>query len=330
MEEILEGFRKEFSRKSAYRWLIVLVIGIMVRTDKLGVTSVIRDLALRPESYESMMRFFRASSWRLFSLQAAWLGIVSRQVPLWKHQGRAVLIGDGVKQAKEGRKMPGVKRLKQESETQSKASYIYGHFWGCVGILIGTAEKLACLPLLLRLHDGLRETADWEESEETGASHITRLVWQACQCAAPFGPALLLLDRLYPSAEALRVLNAWNATHSARVDIVSRLKSNAVAWKDAPERIPGQRGRPRKKGDKLKLWELFETKRAEFQKEILKIRGKDAVMELYSENLLWGKGLYQKLRVVLVRQGESRFILCYYIFAPCSWQPATGEGHLIA
>ena len=84
IEEILEGFRKEFSHKSAYRWLIVLVIGIMVRTDKLGVTSVIRDLALRPESYESMIRFFRASSWRLFSLQAAWLGIVSRQAPLWK------------------------------------------------------------------------------------------------------------------------------------------------------------------------------------------------------------------------------------------------------
>ena len=59
IEEILEGFRKEFSRKSAYRWLIVLAIGIMVRTDKLGVTSVIRDLALRPESYET--RFLAAS-----------------------------------------------------------------------------------------------------------------------------------------------------------------------------------------------------------------------------------------------------------------------------
>ena len=216
IEEILEGFRKEFSYKSAYKWLIVLVIGIMVRTDKLGVTSVIRNLALRPESYESMMRFFRASSWRLSSLQSAWLAIVNRQAPLWRHQGRVVLIGDGTKKSKEGLKMPGVKRLKQESETQSKASYIYGHFWGCVGILTGTAEKLACLPLLLRLHDGLRETADWDESEETGASHITRLVSEACQCAAPFGPALLLLDRLYPSVEALRVLNAWNATHSAR------------------------------------------------------------------------------------------------------------------
>ena len=50
---------------------------------------------------------------------------------------------------------------------------------------------------------------------------------------------------------------------------VSRLKLNAVAWKDAPERKPGQRGRPRKKGNRVKLWELFETKRTEFQKEIL-------------------------------------------------------------
>ena len=43
--------------------------------------------------------------------------------------------------------------------------------------------------------------------------------------------------------------------------------------------------------------------------EIPQIRGKDDVAEHYSENLLWGKGLYQKLRVVLVRQGERRLIL---------------------
>ena len=32
-------------------------------------------------------------------------------------------------------------------------------------------------------------------------------------------------------------------------------------------------------------------------------------MELFSVDLLWGKGLYQKLRFVLVREGESRFLL---------------------
>ena len=309
IEEILKGFRKEFSHKAAYGWLIVLVIGLMIRTDKLGVTSVVRDLALRPECYESMMRFFRAGSWSLSALQAAWLGIVARHAPLWRYQGRVVLIGDGTKQSKEGRKMPGVKRLRQESETQSKASYIYGHFWGCVGILIGTAEKLACLPLHSRLHDGLRETADWEGAEETGASHVARLVSEACFCAAAFGSAFLLLDRLYPSVEALLILNACNAAHSCRVDMISRMKRNAIAWTEAPERRPGQSGRSRKKGDKVRLWELFEGKRAEFQKETLKINGKDRVMEYLSEDLLWGKGLYQKLRFVLVREGESRFIL---------------------
>ena len=309
IEEILEGFRKEFSHKAAYGWLIVLVIGLMIRTDKLGVTSVVRDLALRPESYESMMRFFRADSWGLSALQAAWLGIVARHAPLWKYQGRVVLIGDGTKQSKEGRKMPGVKRLKQESETQSKASYIYGHFWGCVGILIGTAEKPACLPLRSRLHDGLRETADWEGAEETGASHVARLVSEACFCAAAFGSAFLLLDRLYPSVEALLILNACNAAHSCRVDIISRMKRNAIAWTEAPKRRPGQPGRSRKKGDRVRLWELFETKRAEFQKKTLKINGKDRDTEYFSEDLLWGKGLYQKLRFVLVREGESRFIL---------------------
>ena len=116
IDEILEGFRTQFSHKAAYRWLIVLVIGITIRTDKLGVTSVVRDLALRPESYESMIRFFRACSWHLPSLQAAWLGIVARHAPLWRFHGRVVLIGDGVKKSKEGLKMPGVKRLKQESK----------------------------------------------------------------------------------------------------------------------------------------------------------------------------------------------------------------------
>ena len=309
IEEILEGFRKEFSYKSAYKWLIVLVIGFMIRADKLGVTSVVRDLALRPESYESMMRFFRASSWSLASLQTAWLGIVARQAPMWRYRGRVVLIGDGTKQSKEGRKMPGVKRLKQESETQSKAPYIYGHFWGCVGILIGTAGKLACLPLLSRLHDGLRETADWEESEEVGASHVARLLSEACCCAAAFGSAFLLPDRLYPSVEALLIISAHNAAHSCRVDMVSRMKRDAVACTEAPQRRPGQPGRSRKKGDKVKLWELFEAKQAEFQKETLQINGKDRVMELFSVDLLWGKGLYQKLRFVLVREGESRFLL---------------------
>lgn len=37
----------------------------MIRSDKLGTTSIIRDLALIPNLYETMNHFFRASSWVL-------------------------------------------------------------------------------------------------------------------------------------------------------------------------------------------------------------------------------------------------------------------------
>lgn len=56
-------------------------------------------------------------------------------------QGMVVLVGDGMKQAKEARRMPGVKKLHQESENSSKADYIFGHLFGAVGILMGTLEK---------------------------------------------------------------------------------------------------------------------------------------------------------------------------------------------
>lgn len=35
-----------------------MTIGLMLRSDKLGVTSIIRDLALSPGCYDSMLHFF--------------------------------------------------------------------------------------------------------------------------------------------------------------------------------------------------------------------------------------------------------------------------------
>ncbi len=46
-----------------------------------------------------------------------------QKAPLYQIDGRAVLIGDGVKQCKEGRHMPGVKKIVQESETCSKSEF---------------------------------------------------------------------------------------------------------------------------------------------------------------------------------------------------------------
>ena len=61
IENVLYLFESCFSRKAAFRWFVTITVGLMLRSDKLGVTSVIRDLALCPGCYDSMIHFFRAA-----------------------------------------------------------------------------------------------------------------------------------------------------------------------------------------------------------------------------------------------------------------------------
>ena len=91
----------------------------MLRSDKLGVTSVIRDLALKPDCYLSMLHFFRASSWSADFIRQCWFRTVLRFAPLYQEGSFHVLIGDGVKQSKEGRRIPEVKKLCQEFSDDS-------------------------------------------------------------------------------------------------------------------------------------------------------------------------------------------------------------------
>ena len=109
MNKILSCFESCFSRKAAFRWFVIITVGLMLRSDKLGVTSVIRDLALKPDCYLSMLHFFRASSWSLEGIRQCWFQTVFRFLPLCQEDGFHILVGDGVKQSKEGRRIPGVK-----------------------------------------------------------------------------------------------------------------------------------------------------------------------------------------------------------------------------
>lgn len=105
---------------AAFQWFVVVVVGLMLRADHLGLTSIIRDLSLAPRHYESLIHFFRSSARSLEGLRTAWLQVVRTHAPLVVRHGRVVLIGDGCKQGKEAQRMPGVKKLHQESENSAK------------------------------------------------------------------------------------------------------------------------------------------------------------------------------------------------------------------
>ncbi len=176
---------------------------LWTRSDSLGVTSIIRDLNIDPKSYTSMLNFFRSEAWHLQVIINQWIHFVSDFAPIFKVDDMTILIGDGVKQSKEARKMPGVKRLHQESEISSKAEYIFGHMFGGIGVLTGDLKKLFCVPLSIKLHDGVKIIRNWKNSEieADGESHIVQMIIDGFNAAKTMGQSILLLDRYFLSVK---------------------------------------------------------------------------------------------------------------------------------
>ena len=150
ISRILVKFRPCFSRKAAFNWFVIVIVGLIVRLDHYGVSSFVRWLCIKPSLYTALLSFFRASSWKLKDIMQRWWRIVLSGCPLIHIDGRLLLAGDGIKISKEAEKMPAVKRLHQESDNSGKSPYIYGHHWGVIGILAGWVKKNLLYPPLCR------------------------------------------------------------------------------------------------------------------------------------------------------------------------------------
>src|SRR5450759_764159 len=67
-----------------------------------------------------------------------------------------VTIADGIKAPKEGKRMPAVKLLHQESQNNTKPEYIMGHSFQAISLLVHCAGgQVAAVPLTSRIHEGL-------------------------------------------------------------------------------------------------------------------------------------------------------------------------------
>jgi hypothetical protein len=136
--EQLNHLRKAFSRISTFHWFIICVISFSIRCgDTAGVTSTIRILGLLPSCYPCLLHFYHSDALNLDMLTILWVKLVLQQFkqPLTVNN-RLVLLIDGIKIAKEGKKMPGVKLLHQASDSNSKAEYIMGHSLQAVALLL--------------------------------------------------------------------------------------------------------------------------------------------------------------------------------------------------
>jgi hypothetical protein len=124
----IQLLRPAFSRPITFMWFATVVAGITVRVDTLGGTSIVRALNLRPKFYHRLLAHFHSTGVKLDRLTVLWTQTVLRLFPSpVRVNGRLVLVGDGIKIAKRGKKMPAVKLLHQQSESNTKPEYIMGH-----------------------------------------------------------------------------------------------------------------------------------------------------------------------------------------------------------
>lgn len=302
-------FRKCFSREATFQWFVVLLIGMMLRSDYLGVTSVVRELCLDPKIYETMLHFFRSEAFELENLVTTWVHIVKNIGHVCLEDHMPVLVIDGIKKSKEGRKMPGVKKLHQESDNSSKAEYIHGHLFGVISILIGSSDKKFCLPLQATVQDGVATIRNWADKNSKPESHVVQLVRQTCLIASKLmNESVLLMDRYFLTVPVLKEWMACeNQFQNPLVHIVTKAKKSAAAYYKPVQK--GGRGAPCKVGGKVKVLQLFTDCADKFTTAKVLLYGEEKELQYFCIDLLWGLGLYRELRFVLVRMGTVQSIL---------------------
>jgi hypothetical protein len=277
-----------FSRQRTFLWSLLLIAGISIRSDLFGVTSIVRALGLRELAYSSLLKNIHSKGIKLAELQRRWIHLVLNLFTPVAVEGYTVLLLDGLKISKEGRKMPAVKCLHQESNNNSKAEYIMGHSLQCLALLvIGVAGCMAAVPLISQIHEGLvwsnRDKRTLNDKAAALVADVRNLTNQAIMVVA---------DAYYCNAKFIRELLGLGC------HLITRVRNNAVAF--YPPEASGERkkGRPRKYGRKVVLASFFLQPEL-FTRTAINIYGESVEVGIYAINLVW-QPLRGMMRFVLV------------------------------
>lgn len=273
------------SRTRTFYWMIAILIGFTIKFDFVGVTSIARGVGLLPNYYTRMLEFFVSPAIDLDILLALWIKVVfekfSSAVII---NGRHVIIADGIKIGKEGKKMPGVKGLHQESESNSKAPFIMGHSLQAIAVLVQGIYGYFAVPLTAKIHEGVNFSC---KDKRTLLDKAFELL---LHLDLP-GQYYFVADKYYCSGRLMKRL-VENGIH-----IITMMKKNAVAYYAVVEQKKG-RGRPKKYGVRVKLFSLFNT---DLPFITAPMPGDDKlIIEYYVLKLLW-KPLGDLVQFVLVK-----------------------------
>jgi hypothetical protein len=268
--------RPAFRHAQTFLWFSVIVAGLAIGTDMYGMMRVLRALRLQRRCYDSLIHNAHSNGIDFPSLAALWGKVVmprlfgDKQVRVG---GRRVLVADGIKKPKRGRKMPGVKLVHQESD--NKAEYTMAHSFQAVSALVYSGEGIVAVLLAMRIDEGVVWCNALKETL------LTKMLTLADLVASGGEPYILVADAYYASGVTTKGL-LKNGNH-----LVTRMRSNSVAHALPVQEGPRKRGRPKTYGKKIKLASLFDNPASMLQVASPVYGEKDVLIRYAVHDLLW-------------------------------------------
>jgi hypothetical protein len=284
---IFSIFRSAFTREDSFSWFCATILSMLMRNDLAGVTSLARSMGAGHYAWKALLSFFASSAVNLERLTSLWVDFILSHGACVKINERRVLVVDGIKVAKSGRKMPGNKRLHQSSQSNTKPEYITGHSCQSIAVLLSGAAGVFAVPVFTRIFEGLR----WPGV--TPGSQVQRL--------ARIIKAMLCNEGCYIIADAYYMADTFiREVLESGAHVITRARSNAVAYLLPDRPLKKKRGRPSMYGSKLYLRDLA-SEECGYIEAISPVYGEAGVVIQYKAFVMMAKSLGRAVKYVVVK-----------------------------
>lgn len=290
-------FKEVFSRTKTWKWFGIAVLAFMGNCDPLGgISGLVRSLNLDASIYNSLVWFFQSSSINPISLQLHIFSWMQKRFKSFivKIGDKELLILDAKKQAKSGKRMPGVKWHHQNSQSSSKKEFVTAHSFECLGLAINCIGCVSCLIFLIKMIDGFKlHNRDIRTLKEKVGDLIEKY-------SPILSGRIVVCDAWYAAQQII------NSAMNISTTIITRVGKNAVACYDPITKM-GVRGRPSKYGEDIKLLSLFNTLKT-IVGEVKNCSGDAQKVTFWSITLMW-KPIKQKVLFVGSTDDKNRKIV---------------------
>lgn len=225
-----------------------LMLGAILAPGKRTVTSVLRVMGKAEEP--RFQTFHRVLNRALWSPLHASLLLLVALIDAFAPEGELVMGLDDTIERRRGKRIS-AKGIYRDPVRSSKSHFVKasGLRWLCLMLVVEIpwASAVWALPFLTVLAPSERY------HQERGKPHKQLLDWarQMLLRVRRWLPERDIVVVADSSFAALELLSALALAPPRPVFVVTRLRLDAGLYEPAPERKPGQRGRPRKKGAKL-------------------------------------------------------------------------------